>query len=142
MKVLDFPQTLPERIDYLLQPVVIRPTARELLPAAEIAAWQDLMDKQFSSWASDPEQLGDDGIEAPSVEIVRLARDVATVLREQNVESPDRVVPNGDGGIVFRWRFGDFTWSLEVEADGSLESSLMEHDSLLCRHSLHTEPGH
>ena len=64
MKVLDFPQTLPERIDYLLQPVVRRPTARESLPEAEVAAWQELIDNQFSSWARDAEQLSDDGIEA------------------------------------------------------------------------------
>ena len=74
--------------------------------------------------------------------MVHLAINVAKVLRDQNVESPDRVVPNGDGGIVFRWRSGNFTWSLELDADGSLETSLMDHDSLLCRHSLHTEPSH
>ena len=141
MKVLDFPQTLPERIDYLLQPVVTRSASREVLPEAEVKAWQELMDGQLSSWARDPEQLSDDGIEAPCVGTVQLAMSIARVLRDQNVEPPDRVVPNGDGGIVFRWRSGNFTWSLELDADGSLESSLMEHDNLLCRHSLHTEPG-
>ena len=139
MKVLEFPQTLAERIDYLLQAVVARPTTRDTLPEAEIAAWQELMDEQFSSWAKDPEQLSDDGIEAPSVAMVQLAMSIARVLRDQNVEAPDRVVPNGDGGIVFRWRSGDFTWSLELDVDGSLETSLMEQDDLLCRHSLHTE---
>jgi hypothetical protein len=141
MKVLEFPQTLAEKIDYLLQPVVTRPRAHELLSDAEIAAWQELIGKQFSSWARDPQQLGDDGIEAPSAETVQLAMNIARVLRDQNVESPDRVVPNGDGGIVFRWQSGDFTWSLELDADGSLETSLMEHDNLRCRHSLHTELG-
>ena len=141
MKVLDFPQTLPERIDYLLQPVVTRPATRKRLGEAEIAAWQELTDKQFSSWVRDPEQLSDDGVEAPSVGMVQLAMNIAKVLREQNVEAPDRVVPNGDGGIVFRWRTGDFTWSLELDVDGSLETSLMEHDNLMCRHSLHSEPS-
>ena len=141
MKVLDFPQTLPERIDYLLQPIVTRPTANEVLREAEIAAWQELIDKQFSSWARDPEQLSDDCIEAPSNGVVQLAMNIARVLRDQNVEAPDRVVPNGDGGIVFRWRSGDFTWSLELDADGSLETSIMAHDNLLCRHSLHAEPS-
>ncbi len=77
MKVLDFPQTLPERIDYLLQPVVTRPMANELLSKAEITAWQELIDKQFSSWARDPEQLSDDGIEAPSAGIVQLAMNMS-----------------------------------------------------------------
>ena len=141
MKVLEFPQTLPEKIDYLLQPVVMRPAARELLSSAEVAAWQELIDKQFASWASDPQQLSDDGLEAPSVGTVQLATNIASVLRDQIVDVPDRVVPNGDGGIVFRWRSGDFTWSLEVDVDGSLETTLMEHERLLCRHSLHTGLG-
>jgi len=69
--------------------------------------------------------------------MLRLAMDVAAVLRDRNVEAPDRVIPNGDGGIVFRWRSCDFTWSLELEADGSMETSLMEENRLVCRHSLH-----
>ena len=69
--------------------------------------------------------------------MLRLAMDVAAVLRDRNVEAPDRVIPNGDGGIVFRWRSRDFTWSLELEADGSMETSLMEVNRLVCRHSLH-----
>jgi hypothetical protein len=141
MKVLDFPQTLPERIAYLLEPVLTRQTPRELLSEAERVPWQELMEKQLSSWARNPEQLGDEGIVAPSGGMVQLAIDVARVLRDQSVEVPDRVVPNGDGGVVFRWRSGDFTWSLELDADGSMETSLMEHDSLVCRHSLHAEPS-
>ncbi len=81
-------------------------------------------------------------LSAPSVAMVQLAMSIAGVLRDQNVEVPDRVIPNGDGGIVFRWRTGDFIWSLELDSDGSLETLIMEHDNLLCRHSLHTEPGH
>ena len=140
MKVLEFPRTLPERIDYLLQPVGMRPTERELLSEAEIAAWRELVDEKFLLWASHPEQLSDDGLVAPTVGNIQLAMNIAIVLRDQRIEAPDRVIPNGDGGIVFRWRSGDFTWTLELDADGALETSLMENDNLLCRHSLHTGP--
>ncbi len=85
--------------------------------------------------------MSDEGIEGPSIATIRLAEKTARVLRDCNVEVPDRVVPNGDGGIVFRWRSGDFTWSLDLDADGSLETSLVERENLLCRHSLHAEPG-
>jgi len=37
----------------------------------------------------------------------------------------------GDGGIVFRWRSRKFTWSLECNADGSMESSRMEENKLV-----------
>ena len=140
MTVLEFPQTLPDRVDYLLQPVVTRPATEQALAAAEIAEWREFIDGQLTSWASDPGQLSDDGVVAPSAELVQLAMSVAKMLRDRSVEPPDRIVPNGDGGIVFRWCSGDFTWSLELDADGSLKSFFLERDSLLSRHSLHVEP--
>ena len=139
MKVLEVPQTLPEKIDYLLQPVLPREAKRRPLSQAEIAAWREIIDNRLSAWARDPQQLADEGIEAPGVPMLQLAMDVARALYDQRVEAPDRVIPNGDGGMVFRWRSGDFTWSLELDADGSMETSLMEHNKLVCRHSLHSE---
>ena len=136
MPVLEVPQTLPERIDYLLHPVVDLETGHAPISGTDAVAWQEVIE-QLAAWARDPEQLSDEGIEAPSDRMLRLALDVVAVLRERNVESPDRVIPNGDGGIVFRWRSRDFTWSLELDADGSMETSLMEEDRLVCRHSLH-----
>ena len=67
----------------------------------------------------------------------QLAMDVATVMRDGKIEAPDRIVPNGDGGLVFRWHSGEFTWSLELDVDGSMETTLMEEHTLVCRHSLH-----
>jgi len=136
MPVLEVPQTLPERIEYLLHPVVEFETAHAPLSETHAMAWQELLE-QLSAWVRDPEQLRDEEIAAPSSRMLRLAMDVAAVLRDRNVEAPDRVIPNGDGGIVFRWRSCDFTWSLELEADGSMETSLMEENRLVCRHSLH-----
>lgn len=142
MKVLDLPQTLPDRIDYLLQPVMTRPVGREALSEAESAAWRELLENQLALWAIAPEQLSDEGVEAPSKAVIQLAVNIAQVLRDQGVEAPNRVVPNGDGGIVFRWRSGDFIWNLELDAAGSLETSLVQRDHLLCRHSVHAEPSH
>ena len=136
MPVLEVPQTLPERIEYLLHPVVDFEMAHAPLSETHAMAWQELLE-QLSAWARDPEQLSDEEIAAPSGRMLRLAMDVAAVLRDRNVEAPDRVIPNGDGGIVFRWRSCDFTWSLELEADGSMETSLMEENRLVCRHTLH-----
>ena len=140
MNVLELPQSLPEKIDYLLQPVLPRRTQREALSEAKIAAWREIIDDRLSAWARDPEQLADEGIVPPSAAMFQLARDVATALCDQRVDPPDRVVPNGDGGIVLRWRSDRFTWTLELDSDGSMETSLMEHTRLVCRHSLHAEP--
>lgn len=140
MKLLDFPETLPEKIEYLLQPLLTLQAARVPLSDAQRAAWQEWIADHLSVWARDPQQLGDDGIEAPSGAMIRFAGDVAAVLRDRNVEPPERIVPDGDGGVVFRWRSGNFTWSLELDADGSMETSLVENCRLVSRHSVHGEP--
>jgi hypothetical protein len=136
MPVLEVPQTLPERIEYLLHPVVELETVRAPLSEIHAGPWQEVFE-QLAAWARDPDQLSDEDIEAPSGRMIQLAMDSAAVMRDRNAEAPDRVVPNGDGGIVFRWRSHEFTWSLELDADGSMETSLMEEDKLVCRHSLH-----
>jgi hypothetical protein len=136
MLALEVPQTLPDKISYLLHSVVELEAAHAPLSETHLIAWQEVA-KQLSAWARDPQQLGDDEIEPPSDRTIRLAIDVATVMRDRNVEVPDRIVPNGDGGLVFRWRSGNFTWSLELDVDGSMETTLMEEHELVCRHSLH-----
>ena len=45
MTVLELPRTLSEKVDYLLQPVVTRPSSGQSLPASEAAAWKELIDK-------------------------------------------------------------------------------------------------
>ncbi|NUQ66298.1 MAG: hypothetical protein HUU20_27875 [Pirellulales bacterium] len=72
------------------------------LSDAQRAAWQEWIAAQLSVWARDPQQLGDDGIEAPSGAMVRFAGDVAAVLRGRNIEPPDRIVPDGHV-VVVRW---------------------------------------
>lgn len=136
MPVLEVPQTLPERIAYLLHPVMELETAHAPLSETHAVAWQELI-VQLSAWARDPQQLSDEDIEAPSGRMLQLAMDVAAVMRDRNVEAPDRMVPNGDGGMVFRWRSREFTWSLELDVDGSMETSLMEENKLVSRHCLH-----
>ena len=136
MPALEVPQTLPDRIAYLLHSVVDFETARAPLSATQLVAWQQVIAK-LTAWARDPEQLRDEDIEPPSDGMVQLAMDVATVMRDRKIEAPDRIVPNGDGGLVFRWRSGEFTWRLELDVDGSMETTLMEEHTLVCRHSLH-----
>jgi hypothetical protein len=136
MPALEVPQTLPDRIAYLLHSVVEFETPHAPLSEIHLVAWQELI-AQLSAWARDPQQLRDEDIEPPSNRMIQLAMDVASVMRDRKIEAPDRIVPNGDGGLVFRWRSGEFTWSLELDVDGSMETTLMEEHMLVCRHSLH-----
>jgi hypothetical protein len=83
--------------------------------------------------------LEDEGVVSPSRELVEVAEDVAEALRAYGVDPPDILVTNGDGGIVMRWRLSDRTWSIELDVDGSIESSLMAGRRLLWRHSIHQD---
>jgi len=80
--------------------------------------------------------LEDEGVEAPALEAIRLALNAVDTLRESGVDAPSRTVPDGDGGVVFRWRSGDNAWTLAFEADGTIESSLVAKGRLVSRHAL------
>ena len=98
MTVLEVPQTLPERIEYLLHPVVEleRPTRRYLKPTPW--PWQNCFE-QLAAWARDPEQLSDEDIEAPSGRMLRLAMDVRPCCVIRNAKAPNHVVPTATAAL-------------------------------------------
>ncbi len=100
--------------------------------------WQTVM-TQLANWKSNPEQLEDEGLLAPTTVLVAVVEDVAEVLCSHAVDPPDTLLTNGDGGIVLRWRLSGRTWSIEMDVDGSIESSLLAGSQLLWRHSIHQD---
>ncbi|MBN1345416.1 MAG: hypothetical protein JXQ73_22170 [Phycisphaerae bacterium] len=84
--------------------------------------WQQLIDTKLVEWGRNPRQLEEDDLVAPSVDSVEVACQVAMYFRDDGAPSPDWVVPNGDGGIVFERSLGTLTKTLEVLQDGSIES--------------------
>lgn len=84
-------------------------------------AWQRLIDQGLLEWLRDPSQLEDDGIDVPTATIVRLSLDLAERFREEGFPSPDRIVPDPNGGIVFERREGNVSEVLHVWDDGSVE---------------------
>jgi hypothetical protein len=139
MKLIELPDTLAERIGCLIQPV-LRPdqTRRESADMDLQGKWQTV-NSQLAGWKCDPDQLEDEGVRALSYELVEAAEEVAEALRGHGVDPPDTLVTNGDGGIVMRWRLSGRTWSIELDSDGSIESSLMVGSRLLWRHSIHQD---
>lgn len=136
MKLLELPHTLSEKIDRLLQPILASGPVNGSAGEHQHNGWQTVVE-QLRRWTHDPRQLDDEGVEAPTSEVLAMAAAVAEVLRDAGVEPPDKLVPNGDGGIVFRWRSGQRAWSIELDSDGSLESYLLQQGKLVWRHSLH-----
>ena len=138
MKLLEIPVTVSEKIQYLLQPIVadVRWLDGARLTEDDRQAWQHVIDRQLKEWQRDLSQLEDEGVEVPSAEILPVVAEVAATLRDHGVDPPLRVVPNGEGGVVFEWRDSPYFWSLEVEQVGSLVLSIFRNSRLVSRHQL------
>ena len=137
MKLLDTPMLLSEEFDYLVHGIVRETLIRPPATPTHEAAWRKLID-ELASWGErGADMLEDEGVEPPQPSIVHAATELASIMRDRDMEPPGRLMPNGDGGIVFRWRVGECAWTVEFESDGSIESCLVRRGKLIRRHSLH-----
>lgn len=144
MQLIELPDELEDRIGCLIRPVF---QPNPIADDGKAPAGSDLQSRwltvmtQLANWKSDPERLEDEGVLAPSAALVAVAENVAEILCRDSVDPPDVLLTNGDGGIVFRWRLPGRTWSIEMDIDGSIESSLLAGSQLLWRHSIHQNPA-
>jgi hypothetical protein len=138
MKLLELPHTPTEMIHRLLQPILTMEKGNGQPAQDNKDGWR-MMSAQLSRWQEAPHTLEDDGVEPPGVAVLARAEVVAGALSAAGVEPPDTFIPNGDGGLVLRWRAGQRAWWIELDGDGSMEAYLMHNGKLVWRHSLHEE---
>ena len=104
-----------------------RATDEQILSSSELQknreGWQKLIDHRLIEWGRDPSQLEDDDIEAPSGEIISIACQLAYDMRNNDLPFPTRIVPNGEGGIVFERIDGLVFETMEIDDSGSIEST-------------------
>ncbi len=138
MKLLNVPETIPEKIQYLLQPIVadVHWLDANQLGEEDRQAWQNVIDGPLKTWELDPASIQEDDFEPPRLDLLPMVVEVALSLRDHGVEPPLRVVPNGEGGVVFEGRTTPFFWSVEVEKTGLLSLSLFRNHRLVSRHQL------
>ena len=98
--------------------------------------WEKVIDYQLVEWGRDPSVFADDGLEPPSIDTIALARKVAVVLREHGWESPQRVIPDGEGGMAFEWADGPVFESVDIGADGTVEQTVFRDCKLTALHRL------
>jgi hypothetical protein len=94
------------------------------------AAWERVIDQKLNDWASDPDQLADDGILPPSPQSIAMASQIARLMRARGFAPPTSVVPDGDGGISFERAHGRIFEKIEIE--GSSIEYLLFEDCRLC----------
>lgn len=98
-----------------------------------LKVWEERILKKLDSWEANPSCVEDDGVIAPSPRVIRLAADYARQMRDEARLPPKRVVPNGDGGIVFeRWQ-GTDSETLEFLDDGTVELAAFSDCKLIAR---------
>jgi len=98
--------------------------------------WQHIIDRQLIEWVVNPGQFEDDELEPPSREIVALASRFLLLMRDQRMPPPHRVVPDGEGGIVFERKEPPVFEVFEISRDGSIEYSLFVNSQLKTRESV------
>jgi hypothetical protein len=98
--------------------------------------WERIINEYLVEWGRDPSQLEDEGVTPPSLEIITLASKIAMELRDRCCPPPLRVVPDGEGGIAFEQRSGDFFLSLNLLHDRSIELETFKNCQLQSRERL------
>ena len=99
--------------------------------------WRKVINEPLIDWLEDPSQLEDEGIEAPSKAIIAFASEYAMCLRDRfGWPPPLRVVPSGDGGIVFELKSGPYFQSIEFDEDGAIELITFKASKLVSRTEL------
>lgn len=99
-------------------------------------AWRNLINEPLIDWGKDPNKLEDDGIVAPTKDIITLALTYAMALRDAGWPAPTSVVPNGAGGIAFEKRSGRYHEIIEIYDDASAELITFHDSNLIGRKSL------
>ena len=108
------------------------PFNAEAIPFA--AEWQSLVDNRLIDWGLASGQPWGDEITPPSREVVSKAAKLAQKMK--NLPAPHRVVPDGDGGIVFERRSNSSVEVMHVWDDGSVEYYRLTDGRVAERHSV------
>ena len=84
-------------------------------------AWLEIIDHKLIDWGLKYGEVDEDGIIWPSRQSVSSACELANGMADNGKPTPTKVVPNGDGGIVFERKEGSFFETIEIFEDGSKE---------------------
>ena len=80
--------------------------------------WERIINDRLVEWGHNPPPFDEDGLVPPTADVIGKACKLATRYRDDAGFVPAlRVLPDGDGGIVFEWRFGEQFLSLEITPD-------------------------
>jgi hypothetical protein len=107
------------------------------------ADWEQIIDHCIIEWGSciiewgkNPPGSDEDDFEPPARPTIDLARDIVRYCRDRGLVAPQRVVPDGTGGIAFEFTEGDSFTTLQIYEDRSVELLLFKDCHLVERRPL------
>jgi hypothetical protein len=84
-------------------------------------AWQQIIDYKLIEWGRHPEAIEEDDLIPPTPEAIPSAIEVCRAMMALSAPPPKRVVPDGDGGVVLERWGADWSVSIEIVKDGTVE---------------------
>jgi hypothetical protein len=129
MATVEKPFTISERVNRLVGTSAGQ-TQAPVDPEAK-RDWDAVIDRRLLEWALHPNLLDEEGLIAPSRETIRIACRIAAEMRNHGLPSPTRVVPDGDGGIVFELVVGSSLEVMHIYSESRVEL-LYFRDAKLC----------
>jgi len=97
--------------------------------------WWQVVERTLLQWEQDPSLLEEEGMEIPSIITIREAIRLANALFVTRSVPPTRIVPDGNGGIVFERQEGIVYETIELLPDKEPEYCLFQNAQLLHRHT-------
>lgn len=97
-----------------------------------VDGWSDVIN-QLLDWLRNPQDLADEDFLPPSRDLIKMVCAIAAASRDDQLSSPLRVVPDGDGGISLEWRWGLRFETINFDEDGSVEWLQFEDCKLVRR---------
>ena len=98
--------------------------------------WDRFIDNTLTEWGRDPSEIQDAGIDAPSSATISQAIDLARRLRDLRLPAPTSVVPDPNGGIVFRRQAQDVSEEYHIWDDGVVEYLCFQGPRLVRRQKI------
>lgn len=125
-----------QRVETISPTRVVKEEALASSSRIDKEGWRIVINEPLIDWGRDPSQLEDEGIDAPSKSVIDFANQLALILRDEGSPAPNRVIPSGDGGIVFKWSTGNRLETLEIHADYSIEFIVFHGSEIITRQKI------
>ena len=99
---------------------------------ADSEDWRRLLDR-LAEWQLSAGKTDEDDLQNPVDVAIDNARLLLTALRDAGLPQPDRVVPDGEGGVVLEQTAGDTVQRVEFSAQGHVEHVVFQDCKLVSR---------